>query len=243
MTAPVISVVIPAFNEAIYLPRYLPTVLASLAYWEHVSGQRGEVIVVDNASTDETSKVAVRHGARVVHEPARGIGRARNSGASEAAGRFLFFADADVALPVAAVDAAMQHMTAGRCGGAIPPVYRPKRFGARLLVAYWARYRDRHGGAQGVAQFCTAEAFRAVGGYRPELYMSEDVEFFSRLERFGETRGVPVVYLDELRVEPSTRRFDRWPAWRMIWWQNPVTARLFLSSRRFWRHWYDRTVR
>lgn len=41
MTTPTLSVVIPAYNEATYLPRYLPSVLASLNRWEEASGQTG----------------------------------------------------------------------------------------------------------------------------------------------------------------------------------------------------------
>jgi len=41
-TNPLLSVVIPAFNEAAYLPLYLPTVLASLNHWEQHSGGRGK---------------------------------------------------------------------------------------------------------------------------------------------------------------------------------------------------------
>jgi hypothetical protein len=55
MIEPVISVVIPAYNEEKYLPRYLPTVLTSVARWEQVSGRTAEVLVVDNASDDATA--------------------------------------------------------------------------------------------------------------------------------------------------------------------------------------------
>ncbi|WP_240805729.1 glycosyltransferase [Streptomyces sp. A1547] len=74
MTDPDLSVIIPAYNEAKYLPRYLPTVFASLRAWEAGSGRRGEVIVVDNASTDDTTTTAKALGARVVTELVRGIG-------------------------------------------------------------------------------------------------------------------------------------------------------------------------
>jgi glycosyltransferase involved in cell wall biosynthesis len=241
---PILSVVIPAFNEAMYLPVYLPTVLESLHRWERVSGERGEVIVVDNASTDSTAKIAAEFGVRVVSEPVRNIGQVRNTGAAAATGPYLFFTDADVALPPTGIETAMQHMYAGECvGGAIPPQYLCKRLGARLLCRYWDWYRSRHGGAQGVAQFCTSAAFRQLGGYLTELYMSEDVEFFARLRALGDRRGQPVAVLEKLRVEPSTRRYDQWPTWRMVWWQNPITARLRLTSPHFWRHWYDTTVR
>jgi glycosyltransferase involved in cell wall biosynthesis len=238
-----LSVVIPAYNEEAYLPTYLPTVLAAVGYWQERSRDRCEVIVVDNASTDRTAVVAAELGAHVVFEPVRNIAAVRNAGAAAASGRYLFFADADVALPAEALAEAVRLMAAGAAGGAIPAVYRCQRLGARLLCRYWDWYRARHGGAQGVAQFCTAEAFVRLGGYRRDLYMSEDHEFFARLRALGEQTGHPVVVTDHLRVEPSTRRYDRWSTWRMVWWQNPITARVLLSSPRFWRHWYATTVR
>lgn len=243
MTSPGLSVVIPAHNEAAYLPRYLPTVLASLARWEETSGEQGEVIVVDNASTDATADMAASFGVRVISESVRSIGRVRNSGAAAAHGRRLFFTDADVALPLEAITAAAAAMDIGAVGGAIPPLYTPKRLGARLLCAYWDHRRTTHGGAQGVAQFATATAFKEVGGYRDDLFMSEDVDFFARLTAHGRATSAPVAILDDLRVRPSTRRYDQWSSIRMLWWQNPVTARLRLGSARMWRHWYETTVR
>jgi glycosyltransferase involved in cell wall biosynthesis len=241
---PALSVVIPAYNEARHLPQYLPTVLTSLRQWETESGERGEIIVVDNASTDDTGQVARQLGARVIVEPVRNIGQVRNTGAAAAAAPYLLFFDADVAVPAEAVIAVMNQVTSGTCvGGMIPPLYRPTRFGTRILVACWAFYRRIFGGAQGVAQFCSRQAFTQLGGYRSDLFMSEDVEFFARLTRHGKRLGQPVAHLTDLRVEPSNRRFDQWPSWRMIWWANPITAHLFLSSRRFWRHWYESTVR
>ncbi|NBE49893.1 glycosyltransferase [Streptomyces boluensis] len=243
MTALGLTVVIPAHNEVAYLPRYLPTVLASLARWQETSGEQGEVIVVDNASTDATADMAATFGVRVIRENVRNIGRVRNSGAAAARGRRLFFTDADVALPLEAITTAADAMDSGAVGGAIPPLYTPKRLGARLLCAYWDHYRTRHGGAQGVAQFATGAAFKEVGGYRDDLFMSEDVEFFARLRAHGRATAAPVEVLDDLRVRPSTRRYDEWSILRMLWWQNPVTARLRLSSPRMWRHWYETTVR
>ncbi|WP_329356711.1 glycosyltransferase [Streptomyces anulatus] len=243
MNIPGLTVVIPAHNEAAYLPRYLPTVLASLAQWEASSGERGEVIVVDNASTDATADMAASFGARVINEPVRSIGRVRNTGATAARGPRLFFTDADVALPVEALKAAVAAMDTGAVGGAIPPLYTPDRLGARLLCAYWDHYRTLHGGAQGVAQFATATAFETIGGYREDLLMSEDIDFFARLTAHGRATNASVKILDDLRVRPSTRRYDQWSSLRMLWWQNPVTARLRLSSPRIWRHWYETTVR
>ena len=244
MSTPTLSIVIPAFNEGAYLPQYLPTVIKSLQMWEETTGESGEILVVDNASVDDTAEVAASLGARVVHEDVRNIGQVRNTGAEAARGQYLFFIDADVAVPVEAITTVMRLLVSGlHVGGAIPPLYTPKRLGARLLCRYWDAYRRRHRGAQGVDQFCTIAAFRTLGGYRTDWFMSEDVEFFARLRQLGDATRQPVVLVDELRVRPSSRRYDQWPTWRMVWWQNPITARLLPASATFWRHWYQSTVR
>lgn len=241
---PAVSIIIPAFNEADYLPLYMPTVVAAMLHWQDESGMVGEIIVVDNASTDTTAQVARNLGVLVVEELTRSIACARNRGAAVARAPLLFFVDADVAVPPEAINVAVACMQSGVfVGGAIPPLYTPRRLGAKLLCKFWDWYRTRQGGAQGVAQFCTTEAFKELGGYRADLYMSEDVEFFHRLRQLGAKKEQAVTIVDELRVKPSTRRYDMWPTWRMVLWQNPIIVQAFLSSRRFWRHWYDTTVR
>ena len=73
------SVVIPAYNEADFLPSTLETLFKVLV---EIREHRGEVIVVNNGSTDRTAQIAEQCGAKVVEEKNRGIGRARNSGAA-----------------------------------------------------------------------------------------------------------------------------------------------------------------
>ena len=64
---PYISVIIPAFNEELSLPKVILDLPRELIQ---------EIIVVDNASTDRTSLVAKLNNCRVVHEPQKGYGRA-----------------------------------------------------------------------------------------------------------------------------------------------------------------------
>jgi glycosyltransferase involved in cell wall biosynthesis len=92
MTAPTISVIVPAFRAAAVLPRVLAPLMAMKA-----RGEVAEVIVVDDVSPDDTAAVAERLGAKVMVMPKNGgPGGARNLAATVAVGDVLWFVDSDV---------------------------------------------------------------------------------------------------------------------------------------------------
>jgi Glycosyl transferase family 2 len=90
--APVVSVVIPCLNEAENVERCVRSAREALSR----GGIDGEVVVVDNASEDDSAAIAAAAGARVVHEPRRGYGSAYLAGFAAANGRYIVMADADL---------------------------------------------------------------------------------------------------------------------------------------------------
>jgi peptidoglycan/xylan/chitin deacetylase (PgdA/CDA1 family)/GT2 family glycosyltransferase len=88
-----VSVVIPAYNEEIYLLSCLESIKNQDYAGEY------EVIVVDNASTDNTAKIARDCGAKVVYESKRSPACARQKGAEVAKGKIIAFIDADTKAP------------------------------------------------------------------------------------------------------------------------------------------------
>jgi glycosyltransferase involved in cell wall biosynthesis len=89
-TKPLVSVIIPCYRQARYLPEAIDSVLAQ-------SHPAVEAIVVNDGSDDDTESVARRYGERVryVWRPNGGISAARNTGIQHARGAYLKFLDAD----------------------------------------------------------------------------------------------------------------------------------------------------
>jgi glycosyltransferase involved in cell wall biosynthesis len=90
--APLVSVVIPCLNEAENIERCVTAALGAL----RDGAIAGEVLVVDNASEDDSAALAAAAGARVVLEPRRGYGSAYLAGFAAARGEYIVMADADL---------------------------------------------------------------------------------------------------------------------------------------------------
>ncbi len=90
--APEVSVILPCLNEEESISQTVQEA------WEGLerAGRTGEVLVVDNGSTDRSVALAIEAGARVVCEERRGYGAALRRGIAEAHGRVGVMADADL---------------------------------------------------------------------------------------------------------------------------------------------------
>jgi glycosyltransferase involved in cell wall biosynthesis len=89
--APRISIVMPCLDEA----ETVGLCVAKANAWLSASGNSGEVLVVDNGSTDASAELASAAGAQVISERRRGYGNAYLRGFAEARGEIIVMGDAD----------------------------------------------------------------------------------------------------------------------------------------------------
>lgn len=105
MTTPLLSIIIPAYNEE----SRLPGTLEKIARFLDLQSYPAEVIVVENGSSDRTLEIARELATRdsrfrALHEERRGKGRAVRTGMLAAGGRYRFICDADLSMPVEQVN-------------------------------------------------------------------------------------------------------------------------------------------
>jgi len=209
-----ISVVIPALNEAAYLPGSVARFLATLP-------AGSEVLVVDDGSTDGGTDF-LRHAAsasraislHLLSGPGQGVASARNCGGFAARGRVLVFADAHIDLPEdwwPPLLAALDRPGVGAVAPAIAALGQPERRGYGMtftgpdLNAAWLGLRGR--APYAVPLLCGAflavrrDVFVESGGFDAGMlrWGAEDLEFSLRLWLLGyQVLLVPQVAISHL---------------------------------------------
>lgn len=216
MTVPLLSVVVPTWNEA----GTLEGLLADLGRLDVPH----EVVVVDGGSTDGTVAVGLGLGATVVTS-ARGRGRQLRAGAAAASGPYLCFLHADVRLPDDTLRVLALLARACRPGACAFQLaidsprwsYRVVEFGSRLRSTLLALpYGD-----QGLA--IARETYERVGGF-DDVPLMEDVRIARALTRVG---GIA---LHHETVVVSARRWERDGVWRRTFANGVLLARYLAGA-------------
>jgi glycosyltransferase involved in cell wall biosynthesis len=187
MTAPTVSVVMPAYNAAACVRRAVDSVLAQT--WADF-----ELLVVDDGSTDGTLDVLAGYGERirVLTQPNAGPAAARNHGLRESRGRYVAFLDADdwwlpakLARQVALLD---ERPEIGFCstatrvvteGGAPAGDWPCGSDGGPLLETLFVRSAAVSGSTSGV--LARRDLLLAAGGFDEALRGFEDPDLWIRL--------------------------------------------------------------
>src|SRR5437660_871030 len=198
-----ISFIVPAYNEEHELSGTLAAIHAA------ASGATGpyEIIVVDDASTDATPKIASDAGAKVIPINRRQIAAARNAGARAAQGEYLFFIDADTRISRADGSGGVGGLGGGYAGGSarvamdgFVPIW-----GRMLLRGFSSVYFGLNLGA-GAFLFTTRRNFDVIRGFDEQYFAGEEVYFSIALKKLG---GFKVL---REPVVTSARKMRMYPA-------------------------------
>ncbi len=178
------AIIIPAFNEEAYLAVTLEATRSAMA------GQdlSGELIVVDNNSSDATTEVAKKNGAdRVVFEPHNQIARARNAGAEAVPEvQFLIFVDADTLITAELLSMALKNLQSGKIagGGARVVMDRPVSPIVDAITVFWNKSSALFNYAAGSFFYTRRDAYEAGGGFDETVYAGEEIWLAKRIKRW-----------------------------------------------------------
>jgi GT2 family glycosyltransferase len=212
---PLVTVIMPAYNQARYLPAALDSVLGQ-------TFRDFEIVVVDDGSTDETPQILARYGVRCIRQENAGLPAARNTAIAAARGRWLAFLDSDdvwqpayLATTMAALERVPEAVGAFAAwlyidgdGRPLDQAVRPFGGDERRLVAEL----DWRNALLPSAAVVSRAAVVACGAFDTGLAACEDWDLWLRLRAHGRLLLVPEVLMlyrshgesmtdDPLRIE------------------------------------------
>jgi hypothetical protein len=177
---PMVSVVIPCFDQAAYLPDAVASVVnQTFSDWE--------IVIVDDGSHDNTADVAVTLIAtyptariRLVRQANGGLARARNAGIASAHGRFILPLDADDMLDPAMLEQTVALLTSNPD---VAIAYTDvRRFGAETGIERAAEFDPEaivDGNQLNYCSLFRRGVWDAAGGYNPNMVHGyEDWDFW-----------------------------------------------------------------
>jgi GT2 family glycosyltransferase len=156
-----VTVLLLSVNEATMLARSLPAVLAQ--------APAADVVVIDNACTDDTARLAEQHGVRrIALHPRRSYAEAINLGIAGTGGEAVLLLNADCFLRAGFLPAALARLTEPGVGSVTPKLIRARRAPgdgpagpAQLDAAGMVVDRRRKNGLVGHGRSAGAHARRA----------------------------------------------------------------------------------
>ena len=205
LKVPLISVIIPCYNYARYLPAAIDSVLA-----QQCAALGVEIIVVDDGSTDDTSHVAKQYHGNIhyIFQKNQGLSAARNTGMRAAHGDYLLFLDADDLLAQGNLEKHLQHfarrpeldISVCLCVLTSDPFAQPVKGSLWPLKAHHLDLHLCHANISPVHTFLIrTNAARTCGFFNESLGACEDQDYWLRCaalgQRFGSTSETYVWYV------------------------------------------------
>lgn len=250
-----VSVVIPCYNQARYLPEAIESALAQEA-------GRPEVIVVDDGSSEPIAPLVARYpGVRLIRQPNAGVAAARNAGLRLSSRPYVVFLDADDRLTRQAIGTGLAALgarpdAAGAVGlcrviglDGLPRPFRQQPPIEGDVYAALLRSNFVWMPAEGLYR---RDALLRIGGFDPSEPAAADYDMYLRLAR-EQPLAVHRQIVAEYRVHDGNMSADgllmmrstlnvlarQWPHVR----RRREYRAAYAEGSRFWRRFYgDRVV-
>ncbi|KYK24239.1 hypothetical protein AYK26_06905, partial [Euryarchaeota archaeon SM23-78] len=201
---PLISVIIPAFNEERLVRRCLNSVLRQ-------TYPNKEVIVVDNKSTDETHKQIAPYTYYYSYINIKGLPVAKNVGAKLAHGDIVVFLDADsMAYKDLLQGIYLCFLEGYNCGKVIDLRGDKAGIKPKLLRLWWyipgkiQQFTGLPVSGAGACMFCNKKLFFKVGGFNEAMKTSSDTDLTAKLVKQGKFK-----FFSKGHIITSMRRFEK----------------------------------
>ncbi|MBM4431393.1 MAG: glycosyltransferase [Chloroflexi bacterium] len=189
---PRVSIVLPTYNQAHYLPAALDSVFAQ-TYSDY------ELIVVNDGSTDRTAEVLAdyqqRHEFTAIRQENQGLPRALNAGFAQAHGDYLTWTSSDNVMLPEMLSVLVQALDKDPSVGLV--------YADRYLMDEEGRdlgcfntpdydpYLLLHANLVHCCFLYRRECMERVGGYDPEFIYGEDWEYWIRISLYYRMKRVP----------------------------------------------------
>ncbi len=222
-----VSIVMPCLNEE----ETVGVCVRKGLDWLARSGLPGEVLVIDNGSSDRSVELATEAGARVIHEAVRGYGAALSRGFDEAAGDYLVMGDCDDTYDFSDLDDLVRPLGEGydmvvgnRFAGGIRPgamTWSHRYIGTPVITTLIRVFAGiRVGDSQ-----CGLRALTRETAQRLEM-RSEGMEFASEMILKASRRGMrvaeaPIAYYERLGEAKLRTVRDGWRHLRFLLMASP----------------------
>lgn len=212
-----ISFVVPAYNEEKYVGACVESIMRELDKERFVLGTDAEIIVVDNASSDNTGAVARKYpGVAVIEETRKGVVRARQAGFVASRGDLVAFIDADATLVPGWLGVVLAQFEHGPRLSALGGYYQYTGVSPIIMPLVWLYYgvvyatylitRILHAGSTlfGGNFVARRSALEKIGGFDTSIeFYGDDTDAAKSLSKVGVVR-----FSFRFSVTQSPRRFE-----------------------------------
>ena len=195
---PKISVCIPCWNQAQYLPEAIESVLNQTV-------KPHEIIVINDGSPDETRYVAAQYDVRYIEQANKGLASSRNTGIMNMTGNYLYPLDADDKMAPNCIEVVTEAIEKNPDADIVAPSFRcfGENVGDVLLIPEPKLEDFKLGNRIGYFSAIKKEALLEIGGYSPKMtHGYEDLHLWINLL----SKGKKIITLPEYLIFYRTKK-------------------------------------